>query len=67
MPRSGGRDGKSPVLIRKGWGITYRSMLDAQKYRTIWRRCQHFQATEVGRRQAQEYWLRALVSYRRFR
>ena len=23
MPRGGGADGRSPVLIRKGWGITY--------------------------------------------
>lgn len=23
MPRGGGSDGRSPVLIRKGWGITY--------------------------------------------
>lgn len=23
MPRGGGPDGRSPVLIRKGWGITY--------------------------------------------
>ena len=23
MPRGGGLDGRSPVLIRKGWGITY--------------------------------------------